>query len=155
MDITLDGFLKVLGASTPVLLLVLTAVLKRRHDRAMADKTDAEAHLSRVTADKTRQETAGFVLDQAARLVDEFREYQAEKDIMAAEKIAASEGKLQVLSERVGRMEEYFSRLRAALATHGTWDAAALVQLREIHDDYPDPPGIPKDWSEDRENPRP
>lgn len=143
MDITVDGLLKILGALSPIILLLMTAVLKRRYDRALAAKTEAETSVQQAVTEKTRAEIGTIVIDQASRLVDEFKELQNAKDQLAAERQAASDARLSVLGERVNRMEEYFARLRAALAVHGTWDAAALVELKERHPDYPSPPTIP------------
>lgn len=141
---TLNEALQILGAMSPILLIVIAAVLKRRLDKAQADKTKAEARVQLATEDKTRQEAAGLVLDHASRLIKEFREYQAEKDGLAAERIAVAEARGRSIEERISRMEEAFSRLRAVLATHGVWDAAALVDLRHTHKDYPSPPPLPK-----------
>lgn len=136
--------LAILGGISPILLVVVTAYMKRRGDEAIAAKTDAEARVQDALVVKTRQETAGFVIDHAARLVDEFREYQTEKDQLAAEKVAAAGAEIRNLKGRVGAMEDAFNRLRTVMATHGVWDAAALVELRTTREDFPEPPPLPK-----------
>lgn len=141
---TSDDLLKLMGAVSPVLLLVIGAWLKRRSDKAIDAKTNADAQVSRVTADKVKAETDSYFLQNAVRLVDEFKKYQAEKDEMTAEKIATGKEKIATLETRVSRMEESFSRLRAVLATHGVWDANALVDLRVTRPDYPEPPRLPE-----------
>jgi hypothetical protein len=141
---TLGDALQILGGVSPVLLVVMGGVLKRRLDRATAEKTFAEARAQDAQEDKTRQEAAGLVVDYASRLVNEFRVYQAEKDKLNAERLAAAEQRGRSIDERMNRMEEAFSRLRAVLATHGVWDAAALVELRQIHKEYPEPPPLPQ-----------
>ena len=140
----LTDALSIVGAVSPILLVVLAAVLKRRIDRATADKTLAEARVQEATEYKTRQETAGLVVDHASRLINEFRAYQSEKDTLAAERLSAAEARGRSVEERMSRMEESFSRLRAVLATHGVWDTAALVELRHTHKDYPEPPPLPQ-----------
>src|SRR4051812_5027401 len=124
--------LQIAGVLSPFLLIALGAVLKRRIDRATAEKTIAEARVQTAQEDKTRQEAAGLVVDYASRLISEFRVYQAEKDKLAAERLSAAEARGISMEERMSRMEEAFSRLRAVLATHGVWDAAALIDLRRI-----------------------
>lgn len=142
---TLDDFLKFLGGISPVLLLVIGAWLKRRADRAINDKTHADAELLRTTADKVKAETDTLFLSNAAKLVEEFRRQQAEKDELTADRLATSREKISTLETRVVRMEDSFSRLRAVLATHGVWDANALVDLRRTIDaKYPEPPRLPE-----------
>ncbi len=135
--------LQIVGAASPFVLLIVGAVLKRRLDAAQADKTKAEAHVQDAIEAKTRQEAAGLVIDHASKLIDEFREYQSEKDKLAAERLAAEETRSSLIEKRMARMEEAFSSLRAVLATHGVWDAAALVELRHVRKDYPAPPPLP------------
>lgn len=139
----IDNFLRVLGALSPVLLLVLGAWLKKRADRAINAKNQADAMVSEVTAAKVKAETDTLFLSNAVKLVDEFKKNQAEKDELTAERIAASAEKAQGLEQRIVRMEERFSRLRAILATHGIWDASALIDLRIVRPDYPEPPRLP------------
>lgn len=141
---SLDDFLKTLGALSPVLLLVIGAWLKKRSDQAMNLKAEADAEVSRMTADKVKAETDSLFLANAVKLVDEFRQQQAEKDAVAADKMATSREKIVSLESRVNRMEESFSRLRAVLATHGVWDANAIVDLRRITPEYPEPPRLPE-----------
>jgi hypothetical protein len=155
--------LTVFGAISPVLLVVVTAILKRRGDRAIEAKTHAEAKVAHAleqktfaeakvqmaVEQKTRQEAAGFVLDHATRLVDEFREYQMEKDALASQKQAVAESEINNLKGRVSRMEDVLTRMRVVIATHGVWDAAALIDLRNSKPDYPEPPPLPKSIMED------
>jgi peptidoglycan hydrolase CwlO-like protein len=141
---SLDDFLKLLGGLSPVLLLLIGAWLKKRADRAINDKAKADAELSRMTAEKVKAETDSLFLANAAKLVDEFRQQQAEKDALTADKLATSREKITTLESRVVRMEESFSRLRAVLATHGVWDANALVDLRRAQPTYPEPPRLPE-----------
>lgn len=141
---TLGDALQTLGVLSPILLVIMGAVLKRRLDRATAEKTLAEARVQEAQEGKTRQESAGLVIDHASRLISEFRVYQAEKDKLNAERLAVAEARGKSMEERMSRMEESFSRLRAVLATHGVWDAAALVELRRTSDNYPEPPPLPQ-----------
>lgn len=144
----IQEILAIVGAISPVLLLVIGALLKRRADKAVEEKTRAEAVVAEATANRTRAETDSIFLTNAVKLVDEFKKNQAEKDAIYTEKLATSKEKIAGLESRVNRMEEGFSRLRAALATHGVWDAAALVDLRATKPEYPQPPPLPESLEE-------
>lgn len=133
---TVGDFLTVIGAISPVILLVLGAYFKRRLDAATAEKTEAEADVAQATAQKVSAESDSLVLSNAKLLIAEARAVQAEKDAIKDERISQ-------LNVRVNRMEERFGRMRAALATHGVWDAAALIDLRTIKPEYPEPPVVP------------
>lgn len=139
---TLTSMLAIIGAISPILLLILGAYLKRRLDQAAANKTDAEADVASMTAMKIGAEHDSVVLANAKLLIAEARAVQAEKDAIKDERITQ-------LNSRVGRMEERFSRMRAALATHGVWDAAALIDLRQIKPEYPEPPPVPREPASD------
>lgn len=141
---TLTEMLAVFAGASPVLLLLIGAILKRRTDRAINEKTEAEALVAEATADKVKAETDSFFLANAVKLVDEFKKNQAEKDAMYTEKIATNHEKISALTARIIRMEEGFTRLRATLATHGVWDATALIDLRALKPDYPEPPRLPQ-----------
>lgn len=141
---TLQGALAILSGVSPLLLIVVGWFLKRRLDDATANRTNAEAGVQKAVEDKTSQEAAGLVITHATQLIEQFKDYQAERDKLAAERIAAGEADRASLSWRVSRMEESFSRLRALLAAHGIWDATALVELRQANKDYPEPPPLPQ-----------
>lgn len=139
---TLTNVLAILGAVSPVLLLLLGAYVKRRLDQATVVKTEAEADVQQATALKVSAEHEGVVLANAKLLIAEARAVQAEKDAIKDERISQ-------LNSRVGKMEERFTRMRAALATHGVWDAAALVDLRTMKPEYPEPPVVSHEAAEE------
>lgn len=139
---TLTNVLAILGALSPVLLLLLGAYVKRRLDQATVNKTEAETDVAEATALKVSAEHEGVVLANAKLLIAEARMVQAEKDAIKDERISQ-------LNVRVNRMEERFTRMRAALATHGVWDASALVDLRAIKPEYPAPPPVPTEIVQD------
>ncbi len=130
--------LTIMGAISPILLLVLGALFKRKLDKATEVKTHAEADVQQATALKVDAERESVVLANAKLLIAEARAVQAEKDAIKDERITQ-------LNTRVGRMEDRFNRMRAALATHGVWDATALVDLRSMKPEYPEPPHVPTD----------
>lgn len=131
-----DDLLKLLGALSPFLLLGGGFLVNRRINAANAAKTAAEARLAEATADKTDADVQSAIIANTKNLLTEARLVQAEKDAVKDERIS-------VLVDRVGRMENRFESLRAVLATHGVWDAAALVDLRAHKPDYPEPPPFP------------
>jgi len=134
-----------IGALSPIILLGLGAYFKRALDRATVAKTRAEAQERLAAAGKTRAESESIVLANTKALIEQAKAQQLERDAMSSEKLAVAQVQIKGLTGRVGRMEEHFTRLRAALATHGVWDSAALVDLREIKPEYPEPPDIPMD----------
>lgn len=133
---TADQLLQTLGAVSPFLLLIGGYLFNKRLRRAEADKTAAEARLAAASADKTDADIQGAIIANTKALLAEARTVQAEKDAMNQERV-------NTLVGRVGRMENRFENLRTALATHGVWDAAALIDLRAQKPDYPDPPPFP------------
>lgn len=132
-----------LSGISPILVLLLGAWLKRALDKATVDKTGADAEAARASAAKTRAESDSIVLASARALIEQAKAQQAERDAHAAEKAAVSEERIRTLTNRLNRMEDHFARMRSALATHGVWDASALVDLREHKPDYPSPPPFP------------
>lgn len=135
---TLDLFLKWVGGLSPFLLLAGGWLVNRRVTAANAAKAVAEAKLTEANIDKTAMDVQATILANTKSLLAEARTVQAEKDAVKDERIA-------VLTGRVGRMEGRFEMLRTVMATHGVWDATALVDLRGIKPDYPAPPPIPQD----------
>lgn len=132
-----DDALKWIGAASPFLLLLGGWIVNRRMQRASAGQAEAEARLAQAAADKTGADVQTVILANTKELLAEARAVQAEKDAIKDERISQ-------LTGRVGRMESRFENLRTALATHGVWDAAALIDLRQVKgDDYPPPPPFP------------
>ncbi len=135
---TSDDILKLIGAASPVILLVGGWLINRRLQRANAAKAAAEARLAEAGVDKAATDVQSTIIANTKALLAEARTVQAEKDAIAQERI-------KVLTERTGRLEGRFESLRVALATHGVWDAAALIDLRAVHPKYPEPPPFPTD----------
>lgn len=136
-QMTADDTLKWLAALLPFIVLAGGWVVNRRITRANADKTAAEARLAEASIDRAATDVQATILANTKALLDEARAVQAEKDAIKGERIAT-------LIERVNRVENRFENLRTVLATHGIWDAAALVDLRETKPDYPAPPPFDK-----------
>lgn len=124
------------GAVSPFVLLIGGWMVNRRLQVANAAKTAAEARLAEAQTDKTDAEVQSAIIANTKALLAEARTVQAEKDAINQERIST-------LVERVDRMENRFQSLRTALATHGVWDAAALIDLRAIKPQYPEPPPFP------------
>lgn len=139
---TLDELLKWLGALSPFLLLAVGWIVNRRLTHASAEKAAAEARLADAHADKANVDVQNIIIANTKELLAEARAVQAEKDAVKDERISQ-------LTGRVGRMEGRFEALRAALATHGVWDAAALIDLRTDKPDYPPPPPFPTPGDDD------
>lgn len=131
-----DELLRWIGSVMPFVLLIGGWLVNKRLQRANAEKVAAEARLAEANADKTDAEVQSAIIANTKALLAEARLVQAEKDAVNQEKIAALMG-------RVGRMENRFDSLRTALATHGVWDAAALIDLRAHKPNYPEPPPWP------------
>lgn len=140
---TTDDLLKALGAASPFLLLIGGWLINRRVQRANAAKTDAEARLAEANADKASIDVQQVILANTKSLLAEARGVQEMKDAIAQERIS-------VLTQRTSRLEGRFEALRTALATHGVWDAAALIDLRAVKADYPEPPPFPTRIGDER-----
>lgn len=134
---TSDDLLKLIGSVSPFVLLVGGWLVNRRLQRSNAAKAAAEAKLAEASADKASIDVQAVILANTKSLLAEARGVQAEKDAIAQERIA-------VLTQRTTRLESRFESLRTALATHGIWDAAALIDLRTSKPDYPSPPPFPR-----------
>lgn len=139
----MQNALAALGAASPFLLLVGGWLVNRRLQRATAertaaeaDRTAAEARLAEANAEKASMDVQGVILANTKSLLAEARVVQTEKDAIAQER-------LSVLTDRTNRLESRFEALRTALATHGVWDAAALIDLRAVNPEYPEPPPFP------------
>lgn len=137
-----DEILKWIGAVAPFLLLGGGYLVNRRLQRANAAKAAAEARLAEAGADKTQVDVQAAIINNTKLLLAEARAVQMEKDAVKDERIA-------MLTGRTSRLESRFEALRTALATHGVWDAAALVDLRDMKPDYPAPPPFPMTTHDD------
>lgn len=135
--------LAALGAASPFLLLIGGWLINRKLQQANAGKAAAEARLAEANAEKVSIDVQAVILANTKNLLTEQRVVQTEKDAIAQERIS-------VLTDRTNRLEGRFEALRTALATHGVWDAAALIDLRTVKPDYPDPPPFPSPHPEDR-----
>lgn len=133
---TSDEILKWLGATLPFVVLFGGWVVNRHIQKANAAKTEAEARLAEAGVDKAAVDVQHVILANTKELLAEARAVQAEKDAVKDERITQ-------LTGRVGSMERRFESLRTSLATHGVWDAAALIELRDQRPDYPEPPPFP------------
>jgi hypothetical protein len=132
-----DDILKWLGALSPFLLLAGGWAINRRLQRANAEKVAAEARLADANVDRANVDVQNLIIANTKELLAEARAVQNEKDAIKDERIGQ-------LTGRVNRMESRFEALRTALATHGVWDAAALIDLRTAKPDYPPPPPFPR-----------
>lgn len=127
-----------LGGISPFAAIGGGYLVNRRIQRANAAKTLAEARLAESNANKTDTDIQSTIIANTRTLLAEARTVQAEKDAIKDERIGSLVG-------RVKRMEDRFDAMRTALATHGVWDAAALIDLRQEKPDYPGPPPWPAD----------
>lgn len=119
-----------LGAAMPFILLIGGWLVNRRLQKANADKVAAEARLAEASVDKAATDVQATILANTKALLAEARTVQAERDAIKEERIATLIG-------RTTRLENRFESLRTALAAHGVWDAAALIDLRENRPEYP------------------
>lgn len=139
-----DDLLKWSGGILPFVVLLGGWLVNRQLNRANAEKTQAEARLAEANVDRAATDVQATILANTKSLLDEARALQNEKDAIKGERIAT-------LVERVNKVENRFEALRTILASHGIWDATALVDLRETKPDYPEPPPLDKYLPERRE----
>lgn len=141
--LTLANVLAVLGAMSPVILLVIGKRLSSRVDDATARKSDAEAR--KVDADAARQ------------LIAEARQIMADKEALSEAKIEAvrTEAANQIekvrmtaaqetgeAKLRLNRLESEMDRLKNTLAVHIPWDVQAWSHIRVTDPNWPEPPAL-------------
>jgi uncharacterized membrane protein YhiD involved in acid resistance len=141
--LTLANLLAVMGAVSPIILLIIGKRLSSRVDDATARKSDAEAR--KTDADAARQ------------LIAEARQIMADKEALSEAKIeavrteAANEiEKMRLVAAqetgeaklRLNRLEAEMVRLKRTLAVHIPWDIEAWSQLRMTNPNFPEPPAL-------------
>lgn len=154
--LTLANFLAVLGALSPIMLLVLGKRLTTQVEESTSRRTDAEAR--KTDADAARQ------------LIAEARQIMADKEALADAKIdrvkaesAAEIERVKVAAQRetneakmrITRLEDDFARMQRTLAVHIPWDVEAWARIKLMDPSFPEPPPIEHRAIESDYPPRP
>ncbi len=141
--LTLPNLLAILGAVSPILLLIIGKRLSSRVDDATARKSDAEA----------RKNDA----DAARQLIAEARQIMADKEALAEAKIdrVRAEASTEIekvrltaaqethaAKARLTRLETEMEHLKRTLSVHIPWDTQAYSQLKTTNPDFPEPPAL-------------
>jgi hypothetical protein len=135
---------------------VVTWAVRRQSkavDQATEKKTRAEEAKTRAEAESVQVKTALELLASVRlMLAEQQREYEgrlsrvsSDHQSRLAQLAADHQAQLKALAERIAGTEDDQRRLRAAFASHQTWDADAVATLRQINPEWPDPPPISLD----------
>lgn len=141
--LTLTNALAVLGAVSPIILLIIGKRLSSRVDDATARKTDAEAR--KADADTARQliaEARQIMADKQALAESQIERVRAEAatEIQKVRVTAAHETSDAKL--RLSRLETEMARLKSTLAVHIPWDVEAWARIKSSDPSFPEPPPL-------------
>jgi hypothetical protein len=109
--------------------------LNRRVDDATADKSMSESR-------KASAETVSVEVATARGLIAEIQAMMDRQKAEFSAKTAEQTEQIKSLAERMSANEEQQRALRAAFASHETWDRDAVAALRTGQPDWPDPPPV-------------
>ncbi|WP_431881806.1 hypothetical protein [Micromonospora chalcea] len=120
----------------------IVSVVVRRQNKAVDEAT---VHKAVAESRKAAAETTAIEVTIARGLLDEVRGMLDTQRAHYESRLGDLTGQLKGLNERVSSNEEQQRKLRAAFASHATWDGDAIAALRSAHPDWPDPPPIDLD----------
>ena len=141
--LTLTNSLAIIGALSPILLVVIGKRLSTQVEASTSRKADAEAR--KTDADAARE------------LIAEARQIMADKEALAEAKIerVRAEAAMQVervrsdsereaieTNGRLSRLEMELGRMQHTLAVHIPWDVEAWSRIRLMDPNFPEPPAI-------------
>lgn len=141
--LTLANSLAIVGALSPVLLLVIGKRLSTKVEESSSRKSDAEAR--KTDADAAREliaEARQIMADKEALAEAKIERVRAEAAVQVERVRASSEREAIDAKVRLSRLELDLARLQHTLAVHIPWDVEAWSRIRIMDPNFPEPPAI-------------
>jgi hypothetical protein len=141
--LTLTNVLAVVGALSPVILLIIGKRLSTQVEEANSRKTDAEAR--KTDADAAREliaEARQIMADKEALAEAKIERVRAEAAVQVERVRAHSDREALDAKARLSRLELDLARLQHTLAVHIPWDVEAWSRIRIMDPNFPEPPAI-------------
>ncbi len=141
--LTLANTLAIVGAFSPILLLIVGKRLTTKVEESSSRKTDAEAR--KTDADAAREliaEARQIMADKEALAEAKIERVRAEAEVQVERVRAAGERENIETKARLSRLELDLARLQRTLAVHIPWDVEAWARIRLMDPNFPEPPAI-------------
>jgi multidrug efflux pump subunit AcrA (membrane-fusion protein) len=141
--LTLPNTLAIIGALSPVVLLVIGKRLSTQVEESNSRKTDAEAR--KTDADAAREliaEARQIMADKETLAEAKIERVRAEASVQVERVRAQSEREAMEARGRLSRLELDLARLQRTLAVHIPWDVEAWSRIRIMDPNFPEPPAI-------------
>lgn len=141
--LTMANSLAIVGALSPILLLIIGKRLTTKVEESSSRKTDAEAR--KTDADAAREliaEARQIMADKEALAEAKIERVRAEASVQVERVRASAEREAIEAKARLSRLEIDLARLQRTLAVHIPWDVEAWARIRLMDPNFPEPPAI-------------